>query len=107
LLRQGFDCAPQVAAELRAKDPAFQLKGEDLNAWGYKLLEQKQAGQAVAILRLNTTLFPKSWNAYDSLAKILEDSGNRAAAIDNYSRSLQINPANSHVAEHLRNLRGA
>lgn len=107
LLRQGFDHAPQVAAKLRAKDPAFRLKEEDLNAWGYKLLEQKQASQAVAILRLNTTLFPKSWNAYDSLAEILEDSGNRAAAIDNFSRSLQLNPANSHAAEHLRNLRGA
>jgi D-alanyl-D-alanine-carboxypeptidase/D-alanyl-D-alanine-endopeptidase len=52
-------------------------------------------------------LFPKSWNAYDSLAEILEDSGDRPGAIENYSRSLQLNPANSNAVDHLHRLRGA
>ncbi|MEG3178241.1 serine hydrolase domain-containing protein [Sphingomonas sp. RB3P16] len=105
LLDQGFEHAPQVAANLKAQNPSFRPKEDELNAWGYKLLEQHKPVQAVAILRLNTLLFAKSWNAYDSLAEILEDTGNLTDAIENYTHSLQINPGNSNAVEHLQKLR--
>lgn len=107
LLRQGFDKAPQVVADLKALDPSFQLKEQELNAWGYKLLEQKHPDQAVAILKLNATLFADSWNVYDSLAEVLEDTGDRPGAIENYHRSLQLNPKNSNASNHLRKLKAA
>ncbi len=40
----------------------------ELNTWGYKLREQKQPDQALAIFRLNVADNPGSWNAHDSLA---------------------------------------
>jgi CubicO group peptidase (beta-lactamase class C family) len=104
LLRRGFERAPQIAAELRAKNPSFQLKEEDLNAWGYTLLNQKQPIQALAIMRLNTTLFAQSWNAYDSLGELLEDTGDRAGAIENYKLSLRFNPENNHAVTRLQSL---
>ncbi|MET4675811.1 MULTISPECIES: serine hydrolase [unclassified Luteibacter] len=106
LLERGFERAPQVVADLKAKDPSFLPKEDELNVWGYKLLEQKQPEQSIAILRLNTVLFADSWNAYDSLGEILEETGDRAGAIKNYSRSLQLNPGNRNAAEHLRKLGG-
>lgn len=106
LLRRGFDHAPQVVADLKAQDHSFQPKEDELNVWGYKLLEQKQPVQAVAILRLNALLFPSSWNVYDSLAEALEDTGDRPGAIANYTRSLQLNPENKNAADHLQKLRG-
>ncbi|WP_371420427.1 serine hydrolase [Tardiphaga sp.] len=105
LLDRGFEHASQVVANLKAQNPSFRPKEDELNAWGYKLLEQHKPVQAVAILRLNTLLFTNSWNAYDSLAEILEDTGNRPGAIENYARSLQLNPGNSHAVEHLHKLR--
>jgi CubicO group peptidase (beta-lactamase class C family) len=106
LLGRGFDHAPQVVADLKAQDPSFQPKEDELNVWGYKLLEQKQPVQAVEVLRLNALLFPSSWNVYDSLAEILEDIGDRPGAIANYTRSLQLNPGNNNAADHLQILHG-
>jgi CubicO group peptidase (beta-lactamase class C family) len=106
LLRQGFEHAPQVFAALQAQNPSFRLKEDELNVWGYKLLEENQPTQAVAILRLNTVLFSSSSNSYDSLAEILEDIGDRSGAIESYARSLQLNHENSNAAEHLRKLNG-
>jgi CubicO group peptidase (beta-lactamase class C family) len=107
LLGRGFERAPQILADLRARDPSFQPKEEELNLWGYKLLEQKHPDQALAILKLNTLLFPDSWNVYDSLAEVLEGTGDRPGAIKNYGRSLQLNPQNGNAADHLRKLNGA
>jgi CubicO group peptidase (beta-lactamase class C family) len=102
LLRRGFEHAPQVLADLQRQNPSFQPKEDELNLWGYKLLEQAQPHQAVAILKLNAGLFPKSWNVYDSLGEILEATGDRLGGIENYRRSLELNPENSNAMEHLR-----
>jgi predicted Zn-dependent protease len=97
---------PQVVADLKARDPSFQPTEDELNVWAYKLLEQKQPGHALEVLRLNTLLFASSWNVYDSLAEILEDTGERPGAIANYARSFKLNPENQNAAYHLDKLRG-
>ncbi|MDN2672800.1 serine hydrolase [Janthinobacterium sp. SUN026] len=104
LLQRGFEQAPQVWAEFQARD-AQALPGEEaLNVWGYKLSSQQQLPQALAILRLNASVHPASWNAYDSLAEILEQAGDRQGAIANYGKSLALNAGNSHASERLRAL---
>ncbi len=97
LLRRGFQQAPRVLRSMRAKPS----EGE-LNAWGYKLREQEQPEQALAIFRLNAANHPGSWNAHDSLAEALEAMGDRAGAIEHYKRSLSLNPGNGNATEHLR-----
>ncbi|MGK5048406.1 serine hydrolase [Janthinobacterium sp. GB4P2] len=104
LLQRGYAEASQAWAELRARD-AQALPDEDaLNVWGYKLSGQQQLAQAVAVLRLNASLHPSSWNAYDSLAEILEQAGDKQGAIVNYGKSLALNADNSHASERLRAL---
>ncbi len=106
LLKQGFDKAPVIAARLKKKDAAFTLTENDLNAWGYKLLEQRQPTQAAAIFRLNVVLYPQSANTYDSLAETLEATGDRVGALKNYRRSLELNPANTNAKTHIDGLQG-
>lgn len=106
LLKQGFDKAPVIATRLKKKDTSFKLAENDLNAWGYKLLEQKQTAQAVAIFRLNVSLYPQSANTYDSLAETLEGTGDRVGALKNYRRSLALNPANTNAVAHIKVLEG-
>lgn len=102
LLQRGFGQAAQVWEELKARDAAALPGEEALNTWGYKLSSQQQLPQALAILRLNASLHPGSWNAYDSLAEILEQAGDKPGAIANYRRSLALSRSNAHASERLQ-----
>jgi tetratricopeptide (TPR) repeat protein len=87
-------------------DPAFKLEENALNAWGYQLLNQKKDNEALAIFKLNTTLYPASANAYDSYAEILELTDNKKDALINYKKSLQLNAKNKNAAERIKMLSG-
>ncbi|WP_300754257.1 serine hydrolase [Janthinobacterium sp.] len=102
LLQRGFGQAKQAWEELKTRDAAALPGEEALNIWGYKLSSQQQLPQALAILRLNASLHPVSWNAYDSLAEILEQAGDKPGAIANYTRSLALDAGNTHASERLQ-----
>lgn len=104
LLERGFDRARRVASRLKADDPAFVLKENDLNAWGYKLMEQGQPQQAVAVLKLAAELYPNSANAYDSFAEAFQNSDDRQRALENYRRSLSLDPANQNARQRIADL---
>ena len=104
LLKKGFDKAPATVVRLQKHDASFHLTENDLNTWGYRLLGEKQLPQAVAVLRLNTSLYPASANTYDSLGEVLELTGDRAGALRNYQRSVALNPANTNATEHIKTL---
>ncbi len=77
---------------------------ERLNTLGYGLLRQKKVPEAVALFKLNTEFYPKSSNAYDSLADAYAASGEKELAIANYKKSLELNPLNSAGREKLKKL---
>ena len=104
LQTRGFDQALAVVHELQANDAQFRLSEDDLNSWGYKLIEQEQIANAVEILKLNVNLYPDSANTYDSLAEGYTMLGEHALAIQNYHRSLELNPDNSNATERLKEL---
>lgn len=60
--------------------------------------------EAVEVFKLNVALYPTSANTYDSLAEAYELSGEKALAIANYRRSLELDPQNTNAAEHLAKL---
>lgn len=99
LLKVGFENA--FASYKRLK-PSITLNEQEVNAWGYQLLSQKQAKNAQAIFLLNTQLYPKSANVYDSLAEIAEILENKPMAIANYKKVLAIDPDHKNAAERLK-----
>jgi CubicO group peptidase (beta-lactamase class C family) len=104
LLNKGFGNANTVAANLKKKDAAFKLDENEVNSWGYQLLNQKKNTEALSVFKLNTALFPKSANTYDSYAETLEMTGNTKEAIINYKKSVQLNPQNKNAAERIKML---
>jgi predicted negative regulator of RcsB-dependent stress response len=52
-------------------------------------------------------VFPDSWNSYDSLGDAYVKAGQKQLAIDNYKKSLELNPANDHAKEKLKVLETA
>jgi Tfp pilus assembly protein PilF len=49
-------------------------------------------------------MYPKSYNTYDSLAEAYMDNGSRNLAIENYRKSLALNPQNTNATEKLKEL---
>jgi tetratricopeptide (TPR) repeat protein len=65
-----------------------------LNLAGYQYLNQEKFDDAIKVFSLNVNLFPGSWNAYDSLGEAYMKAGKKELAIENYKKSLELNPKN-------------
>lgn len=104
LQARGFVDARTTFDGLKARDPEFEVAESDLNRWGYRLLGSNRAKDALEVFKLVVSLHPDSSNAYDSLAGGYEAVGNKALAIENYRRSLALDPGNSNGTERLKAL---
>lgn len=65
-----------------------------LNLAGYQYLNQEKFDDAIKVFSLNVNLFPSSWNAYDSLGEAYLKAGKKDLAIENYKKSVELNPNN-------------
>jgi tetratricopeptide (TPR) repeat protein len=74
---------------------------------GYRLIGEKRLAQAIEIFKLNVDPYPRSANAYDSLAEAYMASGNKELAIKFYEKSVQLNPNNQSGIEALKRLEGS
>lgn len=99
-----FDQAQQVFTAVKRKYPELHLPEDYVNAWGYRLARQGQPQQALALFKLNVSLYPQAWNTYDSLAETYETLGDRPLAVTNYRQSLTLNPKNTNAVAHLKKL---
>jgi CubicO group peptidase (beta-lactamase class C family) len=75
-----------------------------INATGYQLLSAKKLPESIRILQLNAELHPESSNVYDSLGEAYMDNGDKELAIQNYQKSLDLDPKNSNAAAMLKKL---
>ena len=62
--------------------------------------------RAIEILVQSVEYFPDSWKAYDSLAGAYEHAGDAIHAIENFRKSLELNPRNTNAAEAIERLGG-
>ncbi len=76
-----------------------------LNGVGYKLLNAGKQDAAIKIFELNAQINPDSPNAFDSLAEAHMKSGNKAQAIVNYQKSLELNSGNTTAKDMLTKLK--
>ena len=101
----GPDEAARQYHDLKATAPTvYNFDERPLDKLGYKLLKAKKFKESIRIFQLNVEAYPKSSNAYDSLAEAYMKNGDKEQAILNCQKSLQINPGNSHSIEMLNKL---
>ena len=72
---------------------------------GYALLNQKKFDEAIDALKLNVEMYPNSGNVYDSLVEAYLHAGQTDLAIQNYEKSLQLDPENENAVTMLKRLR--
>ena len=87
------------------KTHQLKLEEDELNTWGYKLIEQKKKKQALAIFKLNTYLFPLSANTHDSLAETYWLLGDTDKAVEHYKKVLGLKPDNKYAKKQLKKLK--
>ena len=103
LQRQDFRDGPALIAEMLKKDPTLALSEAELNDWGYRLLGG-QPREALEVLKIVPILYPRSGNAYDSLGEAYAANEDKASAIANYRKSLELDPKNTNALQRLEQL---
>jgi tetratricopeptide (TPR) repeat protein len=83
-----------------------QMVESAVNGLGYQLLRRGEVDSALAVFILNTEHFPRAFNTWDSLGEAYLAKGDSARAIENYERSLELNPGNTNARDYLAHLRG-
>jgi len=93
--KRGFGDVMNIVKDLRKKDAAYTVPESELNDWGYRLMGSQQTKEAIAIFSLVVSLYPESWNAYDSYGEGLMKNGQRDEAIKMYQKSIDLYPGNT------------
>ncbi len=96
-------CAAFVADPVHKYVEAPMLEGR-INNLGYALIGRNESENAIAVLKLNTELFPSSFNTWDSLGEAYADAGRKEEAIAAYKESLRLNPTSRTGLEALSRL---
>jgi CubicO group peptidase (beta-lactamase class C family) len=92
---EGIDNIKSHYVELKKNEAnGYNFSEDQLNQLGYHYLGNDKVDYAAAIFKLNVELFPKSSNVYDSYGEALLKLGDKEKAIENYKKSVEINPAN-------------
>ena len=108
---QVIEIAIQRGAETGVNELAKAGQGQHLleervNRKGYELLQGGSAKQAINVFRLNIQAFPKSANTYDSLGEAYLTAGDTTLAVENYKKSLALDPEIKNAEEVLNRLKG-
>lgn len=85
----------------RTAPESYEINENEINNLGYLFLEGDKREAAIAVFKMNADAFPNSSNVYDSYGEALMKDGQTEAAIENYQRSLELNPANNNAVEML------
>jgi CubicO group peptidase (beta-lactamase class C family) len=90
---------------LKRRYPQNAFREELLNNLGYSLLSSQSYEDAIRIFQLNVDEYPEAFNTYDSLGEAYMRAGDLERAIENYERSVELNPDNHNGVEMLSELR--
>jgi CubicO group peptidase (beta-lactamase class C family) len=90
--------------ELKTNNPNdYDFSEASINTLGYQYMGSNLKA-ALAIFKLNVGEYPASFNVYDSYGEALLKDGQTESAIENYNKSVEINPGNVSGIEVLKKL---
>lgn len=82
----------------------YLFNEHQMNALGYRLINNNKLPEAIAVFELNVAGHPDSFNVYDSLGEAYMKNGDKEKAISNYKKSIELNPDNEHGRKMLEKL---
>lgn len=104
--QKGVKAAIQAYGQLKKMESAqYRLNQDTLINLGYWLLAENKLQDAIEVMKLEVSEYPEFWNAYDSLGELYMDAGEKQLAIENYEKSVELNPDNHGGIETLKKLK--
>ena len=82
----------------------FYVDRAELNSLAYYLLNKNDLDAAIKIAELNMREYPDWFNVYDTYAEMLMEKGDKEKSIENYKKSLELNPGNDGAIEKLKEM---
>ena len=82
----------------------FIFDEDQLDNLGYQMMKEKKTGYAIELFKLNIEEYPDSATAYESLGDAYRYDGKVILDIDNYKKSLGLNPDNDKARQVLKEL---
>lgn len=86
------------------KSEKYHLSENEMNLAGYQLIQSDKVKAAAALFKINIEAFPNSFNTYDSYGEALMLLGEKEQSIENYKKSVQLNPNNENGIKILEGL---
>lgn len=84
--------------------PTYELNEYEMNSLGYHFLQSGSPKEAAAVFKMNVDAFPNSFNTYDSYGEALLALGDSVHSIENYLKSLKLNPGSVYGIKALKSL---
>ncbi len=72
----------------------FSKSSNELNTFGYVKMASREMDKAEVAFRINCILYPDNANVFDSMGDYYVKNNNKASAMENYQKALQILPTN-------------
>ena len=95
---QGIDSLKSLYAKLsQTALNDFTIVEDEIIELGYDVLFVGDIISAIEIFKINVKLHPNSSNAFDSLGEGYLEHGNYQAALHNYQKALELDPANTNA----------
>ncbi|HYV09573.1 MAG TPA: serine hydrolase [Pyrinomonadaceae bacterium] len=108
IAEKGIEAGIAQYRDMKAKQSAtYDFAEPELNRLGYQLLRTGKPKEAIEIFKLNVEAYPKGFNTYDSLAEAYMTINERELAIQNYKKSVELNPNNTTAVEIIKSLEKA
>ncbi|MBU1100111.1 MAG: hypothetical protein KKA84_06880 [Bacteroidetes bacterium] len=104
LKHSDFEEAESAINDLIANNDKYYCLENEFIIYGYSLIQEDRLNDAVEIFKLTTEMYPTSWNAYDSYGEALMKKGDKKGAIENYRKSVKLNPGNKNGVDMLKQL---
>jgi len=101
----GIEAAVSAYREFRGTDTAnYDYSEGQLNSYAYILLRGGRVDESIKVFKLNTELFPNSFNVFDSIADAYEKAGNKDMALKSRMKALELDPTNEYEKEQVKAL---
>ncbi len=75
--QKGFDHLAEVYTGMKKEKPDFKVEESVMSDWASELQGDGHLAESVEVLKLNTTMYPESGNAWESLGEANEKLGGR------------------------------
>jgi len=103
--KEGIESAIRTYKDLKENHAdEYDFRENEFVKLGYLYIAKGKTKEAVAVFKIYVEAYPDSWNAYDSYADALRENNENMKAIENYKKSLELNPENSNGINMLRKL---